>query len=87
MSEDLETILTAAYAGRVERLQVARDTVVWGPVPSTFASPSPPSSRSSVRENLLEVAARQTLLHGGDVRVVDREGLPCRVTAVACLRR
>ncbi len=87
VSEDLETVLTAAWAGRVRRLQVARDAVCWGVFHRRRGILVEHSRRLGDSENLLELAARQTLLHGGEVRVVDREQMPARVVVMAGFHR
>lgn len=75
-SHDLQVILPAAYYGRVDFLFVATDVQQWGTFdPNTHtvhlhANPEPGD------EDLLDLAAVQTFLHGGKVYAVSRKEVP-----------
>jgi hypothetical protein len=70
----LRTILPAAHIGRVERLLVASDRQVWGrynPDEETVSLHDEPLPGD---EDLLDVAAHQTILHSGEaIAVADAE--------------
>ncbi|MGB4592885.1 MAG: hypothetical protein WBI63_03810 [Coriobacteriia bacterium] len=81
---DPETVLPAALNGRVETLFVALDREVWGTVNADavhiHAHPEPGD------EDLLDRAALQTLLSGGDIFAVPADEMPHEGAAVALLR-
>jgi hypothetical protein len=75
-SSDFEEVIPAAYHGRVSSLFVAADAQVWGRF-------YPNTNEIEIREKprpgdgeLLDLAAVQTLFHGGTVYVVDAEEMP-----------
>lgn len=83
-TSDPETVLPAALNGRVETLFVALDREVWGTVSADtvqiHAHPEPGD------EDLLDRAALQTLLAGGDIFAVPANEMPHEGAAVALLR-
>ncbi len=75
-SDDLRTILPAAYYGRIECLFLAEDQEQWGtfhPVSGTLHLHREPRFQD---DELLDMAATQTLLHGGVVYVVAQAEVP-----------
>jgi len=75
-SANLRTILPAAHAGRVARLLVASDRQVWGwynPADGTLSVHETPMPGD---EDLLDTAAQQTLLHGGEATAIPVEKVP-----------
>lgn len=71
-SVDLEEILTAAYHGRVDVLFLATDAKVWGHfIPDGENTPA-----EEADEDLLNLAAVQTLLNGGVVHAVEKDLMP-----------
>jgi hypothetical protein len=86
-SSDLKAIVPAAYHGRVEVLFVAVGIQRWGSfdpqenVVHLHRTPEPGD------EDLLDLAAIQTLLHGGAVYAVEQEGVPDQKASMAALYR
>ncbi|HZL07042.1 MAG TPA: hypothetical protein VFE45_16740 [Coriobacteriia bacterium] len=82
---DPETLVTSALQGRVDTLFVALDRQVWGTVGENdevaiHAGPAPGN------EDLLDLAALETLLAGGTTYALPAEQMPRDVPAVALLR-
>ncbi len=85
-SGDLKEILPAAAQGRVEKLMVASGAQVWGsflPAGQTVELHAKPTEAS---EDLLDLAAIQTLLNGGTVYTIEPEALPDGSSVIALLR-
>ena len=83
-SNDIREVIPAAYDGRIESLFVASDQEQWGtldPVTRTMHVHKVAKFRD---EDLLDLAATQTLLHGGSVYAVERKHMPdaTRIAAV-----
>jgi hypothetical protein len=82
---DPQTLVTSALQGRVDTLFVALDRQVWGTVGENdqvaiHAGPAPDN------EDLLDLAALETLLAGGTTYALPAEQMPRDVPAVALLR-
>ena len=85
-SNDVREIVPAAYDGRIESLFVASDQEQWGtfdPVTRTMYVHKVAKFRD---EDLLDLAATQTLLHGGSVYAVEREHMPDATLVAAVFR-
>ncbi len=85
-SSNLSAIVPAAYYGRIECLLLSIEQERWG----TF---DPKTSTLHLREraelgdeDLLDLVATQTLLHGGTVHVVERGNMPDQVLLAALYR-
>ncbi|ABU57404.1 baeRF7 domain-containing protein [Roseiflexus castenholzii] len=75
-STNLRSILPAAHAGRVARLLVASDRQMWGrynPDDETISLHDEPLPGD---DDLLDIAAQQTLLHGGEAVAVPATDIP-----------
>ncbi|MGQ9550204.1 MAG: baeRF7 domain-containing protein [Roseiflexus sp.] len=75
-SANLRTILPAAHAGRIERLLIASDQQVWGrynPDEETVSLHDEPLPGD---DDLLDVAAHQTVLHNGEAIAVTAAEIP-----------
>ncbi len=75
-STNLRTILPAAHIGRVERLVIASDRQVWGsynPDEGTISLHDEPLPGD---DDLLDVAAHQTILHNGEAVAVTAAEIP-----------
>lgn len=75
-STNLRSILPAAHAGRVARILVAGDRQVWGrydPDDETISLHDEPLPGD---EDLLDIAAHQTLLHGGEAVAAPEADIP-----------
>jgi hypothetical protein len=75
-SNDLRVIIPAAYYGRIEHLFLAADQEQWGtfnPATTTLHVHREPRFQD---DELLDMAATQTLLHGGAVYVVEQAQMP-----------
>lgn len=85
-STNLEEIVPAAYHGRVHTLLVGRGQHYWGSFdPSTFAVQIQKEQQAG-SEDLLDLAATQTLLQGGRVFFMDADTIPEKAPAAAILR-
>jgi len=85
-STSLRSILPAAHAGRVARLLVASDQQVWGrynPDDETISLHDEPLPGD---DDLLNIAAQQTILHSGDVLAVRANEIPGSNGAAAIFR-
>lgn len=75
-SAELEAILAAAHGGRVGALFVAVGVQVWGAYDPAETSLDVHDGREPGDQDLLDLAAVQTLVHGGDVFAVKRDEVP-----------
>jgi Bacterial archaeo-eukaryotic release factor family 7 len=85
-SNAIEEVLLAATYGRVESLFVALDQMQWGsfdPATNTLARHQEAEPGD---EDLLDVAAVQTLLHGGAVYAVEQAEMPAESLVAAVYR-
>ena len=83
---DIKEILPAAAQGRVEKLMVASGAQIWGsflPADQTVELHAKPADAS---EDLLDLAAIQTLLNGGTVYTIEPEAVPDGSPVIALLR-
>lgn len=83
---DPQTLVPAALGGRVETLFVALDRQVWGTVNEHDGAVEIHPRHEPGDEDLLDRAALQTLLAGGDIFAVAAEEMPREGAAVALLR-
>jgi len=86
-SADLKAIVPAAYYGKVEVLFVAAGVQQWGTFELEENVVSLHSKQDPGNEDLLDLAAIQTLLHGGTVYAVDQERVPDEEAALAAIYR
>lgn len=85
-SNNSSEIVPAAYYGRVASLFVANDQEQWGsfdPASDTLQIHEPAQPGD---EDLLDLAATQTLLHGGSVYAVDQSDMPDEAPLAAVFR-
>ncbi|MCW5981084.1 MAG: hypothetical protein KIT09_23580 [Bryobacteraceae bacterium] len=75
-SSDLRVVLPASAQGRVEALFVAAGKQVWGSFDRESLAVSMREQRQPGDEDLLDLAAIQTFLQGGDVYAVDSHEVP-----------
>lgn len=68
---DLAAILAAAHEGRVESLVVAPNTCCWGRYQAKTGAFSLEEEKASGAEDLLNLAAVETIRHGGEVFAVE----------------
>lgn len=85
-SDDLETVLTAAYQGRVDTLFVALGVQRWGTFHLDLLSVECHNQRQPGDQDLLDLVAVQTLLNGGKVYAVGQEQVPTSSTLAAVFR-
>lgn len=85
-SSDLQTSIKAAFDGRVDTLFVNHAEHLWGncdqygKVNATHFEPHPSD------DDLLDLAAAQTILHSGKVFTLDATQMPCPTPIAALLR-
>jgi hypothetical protein len=86
-SAELEAVVAAAYAGRVETLFVAPGRTVWGVFDAAAGRTERHEEPSFGDVDLLDFAAAHTLAHAGTVYAVPPEQVPggADVAAVFCL--
>lgn len=85
-TEAIEEIVPAAHFKRVDRLFLARSAHVWGKFDPVANQVSMDNDSSSENEDLLSLAAAQTLINGGSVLVIDSDQVPGDGPAAAILR-
>jgi hypothetical protein len=85
-TERLSAVLGDAHRGMVEALFVADGGTVWGRFDSLTDSLALTSAEDSIGCDLYDLAASQTLLHGGRVHVVPAVEVPHAGTIAALLR-
>lgn len=86
VSDKLETVLPAAFAGRVASLLVPAGVQRWGTFSAEREELAEHEKPQPGDEDLLNLAAVQTYLTGGAVFVVAPEEMPSRVPTAAVLR-
>ncbi|MBN2469775.1 MAG: hypothetical protein JXN59_03535, partial [Anaerolineae bacterium] len=85
-AERLVDVLAAAHHARIDELFVVWGAFDWGAFDSETTSVKLLEPDDPAASDLLNLAARQTLKHGGTVYAVEAGDLPQGVTAVARLR-
>jgi hypothetical protein len=85
-TDDLQTIVPAAFQGRVDALFVAINEHSWGHYDPEKNDVVVGESDQRQSEDLLDFAALQTLANGGTVFAVDRVDMPGRTPIAAVLR-
>jgi hypothetical protein len=83
---ELSEVLAAAHTGRVETLFVQRRAHVWGVFDLTSGRVEVGDEPGVADVDLIDLATRQTLAHGGDVHLVAKEKMPCDEAAGAIFR-
>ncbi len=86
VSSDLKEIVPAAYHGRVESLFVSVGIQQWGTFDSDTSVVHLHPEAKPLDEDLLDLAAIQTLLHAGTVYAVKPEEVPDGVVLAAVFR-
>jgi hypothetical protein len=85
-SSDCAAIIQAAYQGRVSHLMVGQNAHQWGHFDVQNNTTTLLAHYQPGAEELLNSAARQTLLSGGEVVVVERNKIPGEKTIAALFR-
>jgi hypothetical protein len=80
-TDDIRQIAPAAHQGQVESLFVDRSAHQWGVFEPSTGEVTLHESPLPANDDLLDLAAVQTLLHRGDVYTVESNGLPARPIA------
>ena len=86
-SRDLTAVVPAAYYGKVEVLFVAVGIQQWGAFEPRENAVDLHSTPEPGDEDLLDLAAIQTLLHGGTVYAADQERIPDKEGSLAAIYR
>ncbi|UCC73598.1 MAG: hypothetical protein JSV86_03270 [Gemmatimonadota bacterium] len=86
-SRDLDRIIPSAYQGRVDSLFVAVGVQRWGSVGETGGDVVVHEERRPGDQDLLDLAAVQTLVHAGDVYAVSPDQIPDAQSPVAAVYR
>jgi len=85
-SSNISQVVPAAYYGRVTDLFVALDDEQWGRFdPATYSIEIHEELRAD-DDDLLDVAATQTVLHGGSVYALERAHMPGQALIAALFR-
>jgi hypothetical protein len=75
---DLAEVLGGAHTGRVETLFVQRGEQRWGVFDLASGEVTLNADQGGLADvDLIDLATRQTLAHGGDVHMVTAEDMPC----------
>jgi hypothetical protein len=82
-TNDLVQALAAASQGKVEILLIARDTERWGTFDATTGRVTVHDRQLAGDEDLVNLAALETLRHGGAVYAVEAQSLPAGNTLAA----
>ena len=82
----LEDLLPAAYDGRVDRLLLRAQSRQWGKYDPAQRTLSRSEAASGDTEELLNVAATETLLHSGDVYLLAGDRMPEKAAVAAIYR-
>lgn len=86
VSNDVKDIVPAAFHGRVETLFVALDVEQWGSFDLNTNTVDIHAERQNIDDDMLNLAAIQTLLHGGNVYADESEQLPEQAQIAAIFR-
>ena len=79
-------VVRGAHAGRVESLMVAKGERRWGVYVADADALEVHDDPSPGDGDLLDLATRQSLLHGGSVYLVERDEMPCAEPIAAVFR-
>jgi hypothetical protein len=74
---DLAEVLGGAHTGRVETLFAQKGEQRWGVFNLTSGEVTLTGDRGLAEVDLIDLATRQTLAHGGDVYLVGADDVPC----------
>jgi hypothetical protein len=85
-SAELETVVPAAYYGRIDTLFVPLWHQVWGSVDPSTKSVEVQEEPGPDNQDLLDLAAAQTLLNDGTVFPVEIEAMPGSGVVAAIFR-
>jgi hypothetical protein len=87
VTRDLNEVISGASFGRIDTLFLAREQERWGTFDADKNLVVVHDSEQPGDEDLLDLAAAQTILHGGRVYVVEPDKMPGKIQpAVAILR-
>lgn len=79
-------IVKAARWGKVDTLILAEGEHLWGRFDESANEVETHDRPSPLDDDLLDIAAQQTLLNGGEVKIVDRPHVPRGATAAGIMR-
>jgi hypothetical protein len=85
-SAKLDLVLQAACTGRVNTAFVNLDRQIWGVMDETSYSLRVDDEPTAENEDLIDLAARQTLAHGGEVYALSSEEMPDNAAVAAFFR-
>ncbi len=85
-SDRIEEILPAAVQGRVYKLLDARDAQIWGTFLSEQGTVLRHDEQTAGSEDLLDLAAIQTIMNGGMVYMMEKAALPDESSIAAIFR-
>jgi hypothetical protein len=85
-SSDIKEVVCATYCQRVDSMLVPRDMQIWGKFDPDTMTVNLHSEPEPDDEDMLDLAAIQTLINGGKVYTLDSEQMP-NGTAVAAIFR
>ena len=85
-SSNVSDIVPAAYYGRIDSLFIAIDQEQWGTFDPTTSTIHLHETAEPGDEDLLDLAATQTILHGGAVYAAERRIMPDKTLLAALYR-
>jgi len=83
---ELPEVLRGAHSGRIESLMVARGERRWGVYIADDDKVETHDEPAPADGDLLDLATRQTLLHGGSVYLMEHDEMPCAGPIAAVFR-
>jgi len=81
-----EKVIPAAFYSQVRTLFVEKGAHIWGSFDAQNNQLTQHATREDGDDCLIEKAVLQTVLHGGDIYVLDKEKMPKGATIAAQLR-
>jgi hypothetical protein len=85
-SAELGAVVQAACTGRVDTAFVNLDQQIWGVVDQTSYDLSIDDESTAANEDLIDLVARQTFAHGGQVYALSAEKMPDNAAVAAFFR-
>lgn len=85
-SDNFGEVLRAAHEGRVSTLLLRAGAETWGSYDPESAQTETHTEAQPLDADLLDLAVRQTLLHGGEAYVIEAEEMPWRGAIAAVYR-
>jgi hypothetical protein len=87
-NDELSSIALATAYGKVDKVLIEKSVQIWGQVNTDQKEVVVKENREEPEDrDLLDVSVRQTLLHGGEVFVLEEDQMPTEDSPVAAIYR